>query len=473
MSAPRDRSEPPAVLTADQIEALSPDAASLKNGRKLAAQAGKWSDRGRSDAAVWGAFQGSGKTPYQVRVDLTGPAWKCSCPSRKLPCKHALGLLLGAAGDDSFCPGADPPDWVAEWLSKRESTAKAKVTKAAAAPPADPKAKAKRRASRETKIAAGLDELDLWLDDLLRGGLAGLEASGPRAFEDRAARLVDAQAPGLAARVRGLSEVPGSGRDWPDRLLSGLAALRLLTAAYRVQGDLPAGLREDVRALTGWARKEAETVADGESVADAWVTLGAVEWDEDRVRGRRAWLRGVATDRTAEIVQFAPHGRGFEAAFAAGCAQAMTLAFAPSAAPRRAVVATREGEPVPVPLPPGTDVAGLLDGVADELAACPFRARFAAILDRATPLVVSGDGGDDWWVRDERGDGLRLARGDWWGLLAESGGRPLTVAGEYDLAAPGGPRFRPLSWDAGVPSTPASPGPPGPVSSRPVAEVSR
>nr|WP_279163542.1 SWIM zinc finger family protein [Rhodococcus erythropolis] len=27
-------------------------------------------------------------------VDLRGPAYKCSCPSRKFPCKHALGLLV-------------------------------------------------------------------------------------------------------------------------------------------------------------------------------------------------------------------------------------------------------------------------------------------------------------------------------------------------------------------------------------------
>ena len=455
------------MLIADQlappwVEGLAPDAASLKNGRQLAAQTAKWSDRGHSAGALWGAFRGSGKTPYQVRVDLTGPAWKCSCPSRKLPCKHALGLLLAAAADLSALPEGDPPDWVAEWLSKRDSTAKAKATKAAAAPPADPAAKEKRRAARERKIAAGLDRLDLWLDDLLRGGLAEVETGGPQPFEQQAARLVDAQAPGLAARLRGLAEVPGSGRDWPDRLLGGLGSLRLLTAAYRRQDALPDGLREDVRALTGWNRKEAETVADGERVEDAWATLGAVEWNEDHVAARRTWLRGVMTERTAEVVQFAPHGQGFAESFAEGCAQAMTLAFHPSAAPRRAVVAAREAEPVPVPLPPGGDVAGLHGAVADELAACPFRTRFAAVLGGVTPLVEEGGSADGWRLRDAAGAGLRLARGDWWGLLAASGGRPLTVAGEYAFDDVGGPRFRPLRWDAGLPAEP----PPAAVATR-------
>ena len=447
-----DHASPAGSLTTGWVEGLAPDAASLKNGRKLAAQAGKWSDRGRAPAAVWGAFQGSGKTPYQVRVDLTGPAWKCSCPSRKLPCKHALGLLLGAAGDAAFCPEADPPDWVAEWLSKRQSTAQAKATKTAGAKPVDPKAQAKRRDARERKIADGLERLTLWLDDRLRGGLAESETGGPKPFEEQAARLVDAQAPGLAARMRGLAELPGSGPDWPDRLLSGFASLRLLIAAYTAQGALPEGLREDVRTLIGWNRTERETLEVGERVNDAWLTLGSIDWDEDRVRGRRTWLKGVMTGRTAEVTQFAPYagtgGQGFSEAFAEGCVQPMELAFHPSAAPRRAIVATREAEPVPVPLPPGTDVAGLLGEVADELAACPFRTRFAAVLSGVVPVIHDGI----WWLRDQAGAGVRLSRGDWWGLLAESGGAPLTVAGEYATDAPGGPRLRPLRWDAGLPT---------------------
>ncbi len=144
---------------------------------------------------------------------------------------------------------------------------------------------------------------------------------------------------------------------------------------------------------------------------DAWLTLGSVEWDEDRVRGRRTWLKGVMTGGSAEVVQFAAYGRsgesGFAETFAAGCVQPMALAFHPSAAPRRAVVVGRESEPIPVPLPPGRDVAGMLDEVADELAACPFRTRFATVLAGVTPLVV----GDEWWLRDAAGAGVRLSKG--------------------------------------------------------------
>src|SRR5689334_9093872 len=82
---------------ADQVLALAPDDASRKAGSKLGV-AGPWSQAGSSDeGTVWWLCKGSGSRPYQTVVDIAdaaGPAYKCSCPSRKFPCKHALGLLL-------------------------------------------------------------------------------------------------------------------------------------------------------------------------------------------------------------------------------------------------------------------------------------------------------------------------------------------------------------------------------------------
>nr|BFE81137.1 hypothetical protein GCM10020093_037380 [Planobispora longispora] len=67
---------------------------------------------------MWGECKGSGSKPYRACVDLSGPAYRCSCPSRKFPCKHALGLLLLWSADG--VPDADAPaDWVAEWLDQR------------------------------------------------------------------------------------------------------------------------------------------------------------------------------------------------------------------------------------------------------------------------------------------------------------------------------------------------------------------
>ncbi|NEA50591.1 SWIM zinc finger family protein, partial [Streptomyces sp. SID10815] len=108
--------------TADQVLALAPDDASRRAGSRLAT-AGPWSAAGSSDeGAVWGLCEGSGKKPYRTVVDLAdgaAPAYTCTCPSRKFPCKHALGLLLLWAGDEAAAPAGQAPDWAKQWLSGR------------------------------------------------------------------------------------------------------------------------------------------------------------------------------------------------------------------------------------------------------------------------------------------------------------------------------------------------------------------
>ncbi|MBD0269487.1 MAG: SWIM zinc finger family protein, partial [Cyanobacteria bacterium Co-bin8] len=79
--------------TPEQVLALAPDAASAKNGRGLAI-GHKWFTLGTHQSAVWGECQGSGKNPYRTQIDLSEPAFRCSCPSRKFPCKHGLALFL-------------------------------------------------------------------------------------------------------------------------------------------------------------------------------------------------------------------------------------------------------------------------------------------------------------------------------------------------------------------------------------------
>ena len=99
-------------LTLEQVLALAPDASSAAAGRKLAS-ANAWSCLGSNEAAIWGECQGSAL--YQVRVDLADLTVKCSCPSRKFPCKHGLGLLLVLAQHANAIPKADPPGLSWRW----------------------------------------------------------------------------------------------------------------------------------------------------------------------------------------------------------------------------------------------------------------------------------------------------------------------------------------------------------------------
>src|ERR1051325_860129 len=105
--------------TPEQIIALAPDAPSAKAGHSLAS-ARKWAALACDERAVWGECQGSGKDPYRTQIDLTEPAFRCTCPSRKFPCKHALGLFLLFAAEGQKFERRERPAWVAEWLEKRD-----------------------------------------------------------------------------------------------------------------------------------------------------------------------------------------------------------------------------------------------------------------------------------------------------------------------------------------------------------------
>src|SRR3954469_10678110 len=103
--------------TSEQVASLAPDAASVGAARSVAGPH-LWSGGGHDARAVWGVCRS-----YPVTVELATPAFSCGCPSRKVPCKHALGLLLLWASHPEAVPEAPAPAWVDEWLAAREARA--------------------------------------------------------------------------------------------------------------------------------------------------------------------------------------------------------------------------------------------------------------------------------------------------------------------------------------------------------------
>ncbi|MGW5313345.1 DUF5691 domain-containing protein [Nocardia thailandica] len=407
------------VWTAEQVRALAPDAGSLAATRKLA---GRWRGTGAHEHAVWGLCQGSGATPYRTVVDLSGPAYKCSCPSRKFPCKHALSLLLTwAAGE---VPAADtPPDFAAEWLRGRATRAAAPAKKAAEG--TAPATVEQRRA----RVTAGLAELQTWLADQVRTGLAQADRSFA-AFEAVAARMVDAQAPGVASALRRLPLAVAAGADWPETLLREYGRLQLLVTAHRELDALPEPLRASVRAHVGYPT-QAETVRAEPAVRDTWLVLATRTSEEERLHTRRTWLYGRASHRWALLLEHsfgAPNFTGEVPVL--GHEVDAEVHYYPGAAPLRVQWGARHGAPRPfttVPTGDGGTVGAALRGFAEALGADPWSRSRPAVVHGVTPVP----GADGWHLVDADGAALALHPGDRpWRLAALSGGHPVTVVGE-------------------------------------------
>jgi hypothetical protein len=440
--------------SAAQVTALAPDASSLSGARGVSG-ASKWAQAGLLDDVLWGLCAGSGKHPYQVCVDLSGPAYRCSCPSRKFPCKHALGLLLfWAEGGDVQAPA---PEFVREWQAART----ARAAQAAAPKPtatADPAAALKRARQRTERVSAGMAELRRWLDDQVHQGLAGVEHTGHRPFEAMAARLVDAQAPAAAATVRRLGGIAGVGPHWADRLLGELAMLRLLVAGHDRMDALPPALAATVRSRIGLP-VAADEVLGGTPVCDRWEVLGQVDSDEGSISTRRTWLRGAGSGRFALLLSFAAPGQSLAAEVVPGTALDAALCFYPGAAQLRALVREKFAAPEPLTAPAGALPArAALAGWSATVAAEPWRRDVPVVL---AGVVPSADG----FLTDAAGESLPLAPGHrepWW-LLAAAGGQPTTVAGEWSTSG-----LRPLAaWVDGRYLPAAPPAPDGRPSHRP------
>lgn len=420
----------------EQIIALAPDAASAKAGRSLAT-ASKWQNVGQNERAVWGECQGSGAKPYQTVIDLSEPAFKCSCPSRKFPCKHALGLFLLIANEPAT-GNATVPAWAAEWLGKRDSQAQRRSEAAKKADEEPDEAtlarrasqKAKRSLDREAKVVAGLKELELWLRDLLRHGLASAQTRSFDHWEQMAARLIDAQAPGVARRVRDLAYLPQSGDGWIERLLAKVSSLFLLLKAYERIETLPVATQADVRSAIGWSVKEDE-LPDENVVADEWLVLGQRTTGEEGLRVRRTWLQGQRTSKGALVLEFAAPGQHLALDLLPATRVEAELIFYPSNYPLRAAVKKR-GNTIRSPQGFGGYETSddLLTTYAEALAFNPWLEAIPAPLQTVVPVHRA----EQWLLRDSNSRLLSLKSDSTsgWKLLALSGGYPITIFGEWN-----------------------------------------
>ncbi|MFD1468651.1 DUF5691 domain-containing protein [Hymenobacter caeli] len=450
----------------DQATALVPDAGTLKRGRELA-QAAKWANLGRTDAAAWGECAGSGAKPYLTGIDLTEPAFKCSCPSHVFPCKHGAGLLLLLARQPALLPAGTPPAWLADWLGKRQTKGAEQAEKVAAktakkavgpAPPAADgdgaaapaaagnAAQQKRDAQRQARMQAGAEELETWLLDLMRAGLATLGQQPKSFWGAQAARLVDNQLPGLAATLRELADCPTAGPDWAGRLLGRLGEVYVVLRTFLNRSALAPAARQDVEQQVGSTPKKDELLADPATlvVADTWLVLGQYGWAEERLTGRRSWLYGQQSGRLALVLEFAFGNQAFGTPLLPQGTYAGELAFYPGLLPLRAVaVSLALAGSAADATPPGLTISHLLDGYATALAHQPWLRQWPAAL---APVQLQPAPDGRWLLRhaaEPLALPLRIADEELaWHWLALSGGQPLTLFGEWD-----GQAFCPLiSW---------------------------
>jgi hypothetical protein len=435
--------------TPEQVLLLAPGRSAALAATTVA-DPGSWSGAGCDDRAVWGSYIATAAEPYEVAVDLAGPAFRCSCPSRKIPCKHCLGLLLLHA-NHAVAPANRLP-FVAQWLQRRgeptveaetpvpdgdggeevpASSERSRLGGTTLRPPLDG-AQDKRKLERSERMAAGLRELDRWLADRIRGGLAAPDLGDEATWERLAARLVDAQCGGLANRVRRVAGKVGQHSRWHEDVLEEMAILHALATGAQRTGRLPADLADGLHAAAGLTRNKDDVLA-GVPTTRTWHVVGESRTAEGRITVQRTWLMAEHLDGTepewALVLAFGAFGNEVETVYPVGTRMLADVHWYPGAVRLRALVGALHAEPVradaaPTPL----TLAAALAQAGWALAQEPWMER--------SPLCVSvvpaplGNG--RWALVDDTGS-VPIVPGFW--RLAEvvsaAGGRPIPVMGEW------------------------------------------
>jgi SWIM zinc finger len=410
------------------VEALAPDQSSLKAAAGLRKPA-KWSGAGISPDGqlIWAACAGSGANPYRVMADLADLGNKCTCPSRKFPCKHVLALLWMRADDSlAFAPG-ETPDWVSEWLGRRRKTggaaapapapAVAKDMSAAivveADAPEDPKAIARRAAVAEKRAAEteqamcdAVDALEGWIGDQLRLGLASFVDDATGRCRRIAARLVDGKAAVLAGRI---DELPSRLLALPagDRVRGAvieLGKLVLLARAFRADPK-----NAEIRRSVGTAENREALLENPQTlrIIATWEVIGEkAETRRDGLVSQTSWLLNLGDDgpRFAVLLDYYPASAGKRGSvFTVGEQFDGELAFYPAQNPERAILVSRTSRENADAHWPQTVVASISASIAERLDSEPWL--FEAPLLLPPGRIVMDANGGPWW-KSKMGDDI-------------------------------------------------------------------
>ncbi|MFD2332056.1 SWIM zinc finger family protein [Cohnella sp. GCM10020058] len=198
------------TITEAYVDSLAPNAGAMKNGRDLVKKNSfPVLSESPDTTLLFGECKGSGKEPYRCSVDFVNeasPVFRCSCPSRQFPCKHALGLLYARAMGNSFTTSEVPQD-IAD---KRDKAEKREEKKKDAAESEGNAPSAKRKVNKSALVkkfasqVEGLRLLEKLVLQLVQSGLGSADKKTVQMIEDQAKQLGNHYIPGVQAKLREL-----------------------------------------------------------------------------------------------------------------------------------------------------------------------------------------------------------------------------------------------------------------------------
>jgi hypothetical protein len=399
------------------------------NRSQLLGTSTTFSKRGTCAGVFWGQLQGL-ESEYQVVFVPETHQIRCSCWIFPKPCVHALALkyMYEQEGDSVFEAQENAPEWTETLLSGKAFSISKKQNNEVQ----NALTREKKYLERIEKTFNGFDDLEQWLLDTMKRGLATAISENPNFYEDIAARMADNSMTGISRSLRLLKNIPTNDPLWADKTLRILGEMALSVRAFRNREKLPETLIADLQVYIGINAKKEEALQGNDIIKDTWAVLGVKEVQvEDKLKGRYTWLLGANSGRFALLLEYVYGGIEFSAPFQSGSIFNAEFAFYPSAMPTRAIL-NNEPKFLPKRIEKLSGLASfdaLGKAYSQALGKQPWTRSAPFILENVKPLFLN----DKFYMEDTLGKLMPLdcPNSVGWKLITLGGGAVLTMFGEW------------------------------------------
>lgn len=285
-------------------------------------------------------------------------------------------------------------------------------------------------------MTAGAEDLEQWMLDAIRQGLAALDKRSDE-WETIASRMVDAKSKGLSLQLKAIAEDREDG--WPERMLEVFGQLYLSTQGLQNFDKLPPPLQQQLLQIAGVSISQ-KTLLEEEGITDDWLILS--RWrgiNQDQAAMQKTWLLGMSEQQIALLIEYDYMGDGFKNNFQIGQIIHGSVVYFPEAYPVRAVLKNwNNSEKSEYTIIPFQDTTSFLRAYARALAANPWLKGFPFLLENVIPI----HDGDRFLLldQDEKVIPIKVKDLAGWTLVSLSSAQPVTVFGEWN-----GNNFNPLS----------------------------
>ncbi|MEL6844923.1 MAG: hypothetical protein AAFP02_17075 [Bacteroidota bacterium] len=283
---------------------------------------------------------------------------------------------------------------------------------------------------RIDNIKAGADELLRWLVDTVYLGTAERHSLSAQDWQALSARMIDAQARGLANRILQLAQLFEQ-PDWQASVLDAIGELYLLCQSLQRLDSLPSDLQGDLLTLAGVSQRKKDLL-EQPGYHDNWLVLGRKVRQEQKMEVQQTWLYSPTHKRYAQLLEFAV-GRGgrFETQFEVGTSVEAEMRFFPAVFPLRAWFGETASPNASFRLPDfQQDIGSMLQEYNKVLQRNPFLYSYPCTIDGLIPYEAP----QQFRLRDQNGLALPLPPqyNKIWPMMAISGGKTCCIFGEWN-----------------------------------------